>query len=113
MPIQINTHESRPAIDYDFLHMQECTIRLAATDGAKTSIRAVFIPYGYTDDGEKIFNPSGKIVLEEGDFLTLAMRKAGYGDMTYINSFAGMESALTQLLNEKMPKIVGTASQVL
>lgn len=117
MPIQIDQFKSKPSVDYKYLHMQECSIRIAATEelNPKTEIRAVFIPYGFDETtNKKIFDPSGRIVLQEPDFLTLAQKMYVMGkDPSYLQAFLAMETAMTNLLTLRMPKIVGSAEQIM
>lgn len=111
MPIKITKFQETPAVQYDHLHMVECSIRLATTDEAKTEIKAIFHPYGYNEGGDKVFAPSGEITVFEKDFLTLAMTEAAQGDPTYLQAFALIEAAIAKMLGDKMPSVVGTASQ--
>ena len=117
MPIRVEQFRTKPAISYNFLHMQECYIRIAATEeeNPKTEIRAVFIPYGYEPDtGKKVFNPSGRIELIEEDFFRLAYSKFETGeDPRLLQAFMAMEGAMVSLLGLKLPKVVGTVEQVI
>lgn len=113
MPIKIDSYNTTPAIEYKYLHLQECAIRLATTTGAKTEIKAVFIPYGYDENGDKVFKPNGAITVVEEDFLSLAESQYAAGDPTHIQSFMTIEASLVKLLNDKKPKLVGQAEQVI
>lgn len=112
MPIQVTKFTEVPAVEYKYLHMLECTIRLATTDGAKTEIKAIFLPYGYDTEGNKVFAPSGEITVFDADFLTLALEEYKAGDSTYMEAFYCMEAALTKIMGDKIPELVGSPVQI-
>ena len=112
MPIQVSKFKEVPAVEYKYLHMLECSIRLATADDAKTEIKAIFLPYGYDANGNKVFAPTGEITLFHDDFLTLAYQDYRSGDPTYMQAFYAMEAALTKILGDQLPDLVGSPIQI-
>jgi hypothetical protein len=110
VPIKITKFQETPAIQYDHLHMTECSIRRATTQDARTEIKAVFVPYGYDGNGQKVFSKTGEITFVEKDFLTLAEYEGSQGDITYLQAMGTMELAIAKILRDQRPELVGDAS---
>lgn len=120
MPIEVTKYETIPALEYKFLHMQECYIALEPDAiGATCKIKATFIPHAYDANGNKVYKPDGRIVLEHNDYLRFAegeyikFKTDGSGDPAYMEAFLTMERALNNMLNLQKDKVVGSATQVI
>lgn len=119
MPIEVTKYETIPALEYKYLHMQECYISLDTDEiGVTCRIKAVFLPHAYDVDGKKVYKPDGRIVLEHNDFLKMAEEeyvkhlRDGSGNPIYMQSFLTMEAALKDLLNKTKDKVIGSATQI-
>lgn len=101
MPIQVTQYETKPAVNYDKVHVSELRIILTEGEGpAQAGVRIVYKLYGQDENGIKYFDKAQYVITIEDAYVE-AMTRAQQGDMVLAQALGGIEAAVAALINQQ------------
>jgi hypothetical protein len=99
MPIKITKFDTKPAINYDEVHVNELRILLSEDKSSKANVRIVYKFFGRDEEGNKYFSRDQQ-TMQIDDAFADAVSMAQAGDFALAQALGALEAAVADILQK-------------